>query len=188
MPHLTARTLCILCALGLAGCGGGGGDAEGSTEPTEAETTGSETASADPDAIPSPPSPWEEMDHEARAGWMASEVMPRMGERFAEFDGERYADFSCATCHGPNAREEGFEMPSNSLPALPATGTDEQHAMVAQYGDMVRFMFQNVLPTMQTLLAAPDYDEETHEGFSCYACPPRAGDEGSTLIELSSDE
>jgi hypothetical protein len=39
---------------------------------------------------------------------------------------------------------------------------------------------------MQTLLGAPDYDEETGEGFSCYACHPHAGDPGTTPVHLES--
>ena len=37
-----------------------------------------------------------------------------------EFDGERYADFGCGTCHGEDAREVGFEMPNGLAPLDPA--------------------------------------------------------------------
>ena len=69
-----------------------------------------------------------------------------------------------------------------------ATGTPEQHQMVRDYPEMVRFMFNDVLPTMQTLGGAADFDDETGEGFSCYSCHPHSGDEGTTLIELSAPE
>ena len=172
------RALAIALALTAASCGGG----DAGDDTASAQTTGDETPATD--EVPSPPSPWDSMDHDAQAQWMFTEVVPRMQAQFQEHDAERYAEFSCATCHGPNAEAEGFEMPTNSLPALPATGTEEQRAMVNQYRPMATFMFQRVLPTMQTLIGAPDYDEETHEGFSCFACHPHAGDEGSTLIRL----
>lgn len=141
----------------------------------------------DQDEVPCPPRPWAEMSHDDRAGWMYAEVMPRMGERFEHFDDARYDDFSCGACHGPNADERGFAMPSPSLPALYATGTPEQHQMVREYPEMVRFMFNDVVPTVQALLGAPDYDEATGEGFSCYACHPHAGDEGTTPVRLGTN-
>ncbi|MFK7992131.1 MAG: hypothetical protein AB8I08_39295 [Sandaracinaceae bacterium] len=174
------KTASWMLALALVGCGGG----EPADEPPPEGTTGGEQA----DVLPSPPSPWEEMAHADQAAWMGAEVLPRMATRFQEYDSERYADFSCATCHGPGAAEGEFEMPSLSLPALPATGTPEQHAMVRTYPEGTRFMFSNVLPAMQTLLGAPDFDEATGEGFSCFACHPHAGDEGATLIRLDMPE
>ena len=148
--------------------GGGGGD----------RSTGGE------DAIPSAEG-WETMSHDDKAAWMAQEVVPRMEALFLAHDAERYASFSCRTCHGEGARNGDFAMPSASLPALHDTGTPEQHAMLEQYRDTCTFMFQEVLPTMQTLLGAAPYDENTHEGFSCYSCHPHAGAEGTTpLITL----
>jgi hypothetical protein len=37
---------------------------------------------------------------------------------------------------------------------------------------MVRFMFNDVVPAMQTLLGMPAFEESTGEGFSCYYCHP----------------
>lgn len=138
------------------------------------------------DGVPSPPAPWAQLDAAAKREWMAQEVLPRMSELFQAQGPERYADFSCATCHGPSPQDRGFEMPSPALPALYPTGTPEQQQMVQQYEAQCRFMFSRVLPTMQALLGAPDYDEATQEGFSCYSCHPHAGDEGSTPIRLGS--
>ena len=65
-------------------------------------------------------------------------------------------------------------MPNPDILVLHPTGSAEQKAMVEQHPKMVRFMFNHVLPTMQDLLGAPDYDEATKSGFSCYACHPSA--------------
>lgn len=166
----------------IAGCGGPGPAEEPSTE--EAATTGAEEEASASDEIPSPPADWESMSHADRAAWMGDEVMPRMEGLFAEFDAERYGDFSCRTCHGPDPAGVNFEMPSAALPALPATGSPEQEQMVREYGPMLRFMYSHVVPSMQTLVGGQDYDEETQEGFSCFACHPHQGDEGSTLVRL----
>ncbi|HJL19849.1 MAG TPA: hypothetical protein RMH99_29570 [Sandaracinaceae bacterium LLY-WYZ-13_1] len=183
------RTFGLVWALGgLASCGGATATEEATDEPAEesATTSGAETAEATAeDVIPSPPEPWAEMSADARQAWMFSEVSPRMEALFQSHDTEAYADFGCASCHGEDASERGYAMPSPSLPALHATGTPEQEQMVREYPEMVRFMYNDVLPAMQTLLGAPDYDEATGEGFSCFACHPHAGDEGTTPVELS---
>ena len=174
---LVTRPSILVLGFALLGCG--------PAAPSEGTTAAEETA-GDESAVPSPPIPWAEMDTDARRGWMVAEVLPRMGARFMAYDADRYADFSCATCHGPTAHDRDFAMPSLALPALPSTGSAEQHAMVREYEAMCRFMFSEVVPTMQTLLGAAPYDEATGEGFSCFSCHPRAGDEGATPIHLES--
>lgn len=159
----------------LASCGGA---------PSGGDGSGGEPSTGGEDAIPSAPG-WATMSHDDRAAWMAQEVVPRMETMFLAYDAERFADFSCRTCHGEGAANGDFEMPSRSLPALHPTGSPEQHRMLEDYRDGCTFMFQEVLPTMQRLLGAPGYDEATQQGFSCYACHPHAGEEGTTpLITL----
>jgi len=137
---------------------------------------------------PAPPHGWASLDHEQRQAWMMEEVLPRMSALFADYDAERYAGFGCASCHGPDARANGFAMPSPSLPALHPTGTPEQRQMAREYPEGVRFMFNRVLPTMQALVGAPDYDEASGEGFSCFSCHPHAGDPGTTPIRLATPD
>jgi hypothetical protein len=165
---MSDRRCFALLVLALAACGA----------PSTART------SEDADEIPSPPVPFDEMDEDAKRAWMGEEVVPRMRAMFQEHDAEEFAEFGCSTCHGPSPRERHFEMPSPHLPALPASGTPEQEQMVAEHGPMLQFMFSRVTPTMQTLLGEEPYDEATQQGFSCFACHPHAGDEGTTLIHL----
>jgi hypothetical protein len=162
-----ARLAALALPLLVTSCGGGGAR----TEEPAAE-------------VPSPPAPWEAMSRDEKRAWMFSEVEPRMDALFTGHDEARYADFGCESCHGPEPEARAFAMPSPALPALYPTGTPEQRQMVREYPRMVRFMFNEVLPTAQTLLGAPDYDEATGEGFSCYACHPHAGDEGTTPVHL----
>jgi hypothetical protein len=104
---------------------------------------------------------------------MAREVLPRMAERFEEYDRERFSDFACQTCHGDDMVERGYEMPNPGILALHPTGSPEQQQMVTDHPEMVTFMYSHVRPLMQTLLGEPAYDEETGEGFSCFFCHPR---------------
>ncbi len=186
--HRTIWAVAItLAATILAACGGGEATSEGASE-DGAGTAGAEQAEAAPEEVPSPPQPWASMSPQDKAAWMQAEVLPRMSVMFREFDEERYARVTCATCHGPGAASGDFAMPSNALPALPPTGSPEQRAMVAQYGPMLRFMFNHVMPTTQTLVGGEDFDEATGGGFSCFSCHPHQGDEGSTMIELAAPE
>ncbi len=174
------RTAVLACAVALFGCGGGAEATEtsDSTEPgatnvaSGGEASGGET---DPNVVPSPARPWADLSPDEKREWMVTEVMPRMSALFEEHDAERYAGFSCDGCHGEDAQARHFEMPNAGIMALHPTGSPEQQAMIRDNREMVVFMFQRVIPTMQTLLGEQPYDETTREGFSCFACHPRGG-------------
>lgn len=171
----TRTTLFLALALG---CGGSTPTAEtpSSEGAAPATNTSGVRARAD-DEIPRPPAPWAEMDHAARSGFMANQVVPYMSELFQEYDSEEYASFGCVDCHGAGAAARDFAMPSPDLLALHPSGSPEQQAMVQEHPRMVRFMFNHVVPAMKTMLGAEDYNEETGEGFSCYTCHPSAADD-----------
>ncbi|NIR35217.1 MAG: hypothetical protein GWO22_04055 [Actinobacteria bacterium] len=179
----------ILTVLSLSLSLACGGESEPESEPTEgaAPTEGAEadpvedpTTSGvrprDPSEIPTAPKPWEEMTQEEKGHFMDDEVLPYMKELFAEYDAEEFGNMSCGTCHGPDMQERNFEMPAPSLPALHASGTPEQREMVEEHPQMVRFMFNHVVPSMRTMIGEEEYDPETGEGFSCYFCHPHAED------------
>lgn len=147
----------------------------GSTTPTENTTPPPDSTTEPPSGeVPSPPKAWAEMTRGERQSWMVAEVLPRMAPLFEEYDAQRFADFDCAGCHGDDAAARNWAMPNPNIMALHPTGSPEQLRMVEEQRPMVTFMFQKVLPTMQTLLGAEAYDAETGTGFSCYACHPRA--------------
>lgn len=146
---LPPLSLFLLLALG---CGG--------TNPPASESA---------NTITGPERPWTDMTFDERRRYMAERVLPTMAELFTAYDAERYADFSCATCHGDDARTVGYRMP-NQLPGLWPSGTPEQRAMVQQHPDMARFMFSRVLPTMTELLGQPAWNNEDKTGFSCFSC------------------
>lgn len=156
---MTLRTrLTIPFVLLALGCGGAAAE-----EPAEDETTagGDETsteASAD--------LAFDDMTPEQKGQFMAEVVMPEMSAMFQEFDGERFADFTCATCHGEDAQAVSFEMPNGLAPLDPA----QIPAMFASDQPMAQFMTQRVWPRMGELLGRDLFSEENQSGFSCMNC------------------
>lgn len=152
------RRTIVTSFLLLAACGGGAETTE-ETAATEETTGGEASATA-----------WADMNPEQRGEYMASVVLPRMRAVFDEYDSERFSDFGCATCHGENAREVGFEMPNGlhplnqaEIPAMFASDDAEQVRFA-------QFMAGPVMQTMAELLGEQPYDPETHQGFGCMNC------------------
>jgi len=168
--HLTiARPLAVgLLGVALGACGGSAGDRSSTSSP-ERERAHIE---------PTPPErPWAELSMDERRAHMGRHVVPVMSELFAGYDAERFPDVSCGTCHGETAHERNFAMPNPDLPPLYPTGSIGQYQTVERFPDGARFMFSRVLPAMQTLLDAEEFDPATGEGFSCYGCHPHASDD-----------
>ncbi len=145
-------------ALALAACGGsstpaaggGGGPAEAAPGPLAAGA-------------------WAAMDHDARLEFMKRGLMPVMAAEFKAFDGERYADFDCSTCHGPGAAEGNFELPNAELAALSVDmimNPDDDHKAITE------FMGAKVKPGVARLLGLAEYSPATPDGFGCFACHP----------------
>lgn len=170
--HLTLLATCLPLGSALVSCGG--------TEAAPAPAANTTAGGSQVDPVPSPPKPWEEMSYGEKQDWMGAEVLPRMAPLFEEFDPERFANFSCDGCHGSYANGRNFEMPNPDILTLHPSGSPEQQQMVQDHPQMVRFMFNRVVPTMQTLLGAPDYDAETQTGFTCFACHPSAATDDET--------
>ncbi len=167
------RSLCLVAL--IASCGptpAPSSSSQGAT--TQSSTTGGESAAP---RYPGPARPWAELDHAARAQHMSRHVVPAMSELFVAYDAERFGDFGCATCHGTDARERHYAMPNPSLPVLYPTGSVGQHQAVARFPEGVRFMYNEVTPAMRQLLGAPEFDESSHEGFTCFACHVRAAED-----------
>ncbi|MGE0785856.1 MAG: hypothetical protein AB7S26_09225 [Sandaracinaceae bacterium] len=157
------RFVVMMAAL-LGACGGG--STEETTDETTETTSGDETtttASAD--------IPWDDMTPQQRGQFMQQTVMPEMRAMFQEFDGERFAEFGCATCHGENAHDVAFQMPNGLAPLNP----EHIPAMFESDQPMAVFMTQRVWPRMAELLGEPQYNPETHEGFSCLNCHATEG-------------
>jgi mono/diheme cytochrome c family protein len=103
------------------------------------------------------------MDAAERTRFMSEVVMPTMRALFVEADAERFADFSCGSCHGRGAADGTFSMPSSDVPALGGApgSTGEEHKQ-----RMTDFMRTIVKPKMAELLG----DSE----LRCSNCHPTA--------------
>jgi len=157
-------TIAIVSVLALAGCGGSSAEGE---EPTTTETTGGEgTTTTEATGPELADMAWADVPDEQRGQWMSEVVVPAMEPLFQEHDPERFAEFGCATCHGEDAREVGFEMPNGVAPLDPT----QIPAMFQSDQPMAVFMTQTVWPQMTQLLGEQPYDQQTGEGFSCLNC------------------
>jgi hypothetical protein len=105
------------------------------------------------------------MSAEDREFYMIGKVLPIMHELFARHDAQRYGGFSCESCHGENMRDVNYEMPVSTIFRLPEPGSSGWRAMEATQADAVRFMQEEVTPTMGTLLGQDDY--------TCFHCHTR---------------
>jgi hypothetical protein len=132
---------------------------------------GSKPAADDPSAEPTGKSElvWKDKTREQRMDWMGTVVFPKMRAAFKELDSQRYADFSCQSCHGERMEMDDFKMPSN-LYALSRKDTLEKAR--SYDAKTTEFMLETVVPEMAKLLDTEPYDREKKAGLSCFACHP----------------
>lgn len=120
------------------------------------------------------PAPWKEMNAQQRGKYMKKVVSPQMKVLFRTFDAAAFKKFDCATCHGKNAEDNKFKMPSSDVHPLPPTPEAFQ-AMLKEKPEWPRwtkFMSEQVVPQMAALLGVPAFNPKTPGagGFSCEAC------------------
>jgi hypothetical protein len=139
----------------------------GSQPPAESAPPAAADAPAGGDAPA--PAAFHDMNRDQRMMFMKETVMPAMQAEFQKFDAKRYAEFSCATCHGSGAKSGTFTMPNPELPKLPAT-PDGFKALGEKHPDMMKFMGEVVKPKMQELLKEEPFDPATGKGFGCMEC------------------
>jgi len=119
-----------------------------------------------------PPTPWQDMTREEREYYMVAAILPVAAEDFRGYDAERFSAMTCASCHGDDGQERGYEMPSTSLPRLPTPGSPEWTAMQAR--PAYTFMSEVVTPTVAAQLGMPVFDPATGTGFGCFECHQRS--------------
>ena len=126
---------------------------------------GPDAASAEGSA----PSAYAEMNFAQRYLFMNDVVMPDMRDAFVAFDA-KFANMSCATCHGKGASNGSFAMPSADITVLPTEEQFPEYVKDPKHARWAQFMLDQVWPKMAALLKAPMYDPVTHAGFSCANC------------------
>lgn len=184
------RTRSIVAALFLptalalaAACGGGtptpatpdvptaptAPTAEVPTAPTAPTTTAAPSATTAPTAPPVEAKlDWKAMTKEQKTDHMKKVVMPKMAEVLKGYDGKKWQNVTCATCHGDGAKQGKFEMPNAKLPKLSFTDGFKKH--MTKDAKMTKFMMEQVTPTMKDLLGMPAFDPATKTGFGCGNC------------------
>jgi cytochrome c553 len=189
MTHRFGTLTFVLALAGAVGCGGG--SQSSSSESNGQGSSGQEVAgenegfdnegfeSGDPQVqhagnarellgIHAPPSPWDDMNHEAQEDWMVGQVLPIAAQDFATYDADRYSAVTCATCHGSNAEAVHYEMPTAQLPVLPTPGSPDWERM--SQTPVFTFMHEVVTPTMAAQLGEEPYNPATNSGFGCFGC------------------
>src|SRR5690606_33198906 len=119
-------------------------------------------------SAPSADPTWDELDRDARLEYMAEVVLPTMREIFQAHDPQRYAAFSCSTCHGEDLVDVDYAMP-NALAPLPLDDTLAQAEALDP--EMTAFMLDEVFPVMAELLGREKYNHDAApDGFRCVGC------------------
>ena len=129
-------------------------------------TTGTTTAGP---VVGPPTVAWESMTKDQKKEFMKAVVAPKAKEMFLAFDSSRYANFSCATCHGDGANDGSFKMPNPKLPVLP-NSPDGFRKLMSDKPTTMEFMSKQVKPTMAHLLGEAEFNPETKTGFGCMEC------------------
>lgn len=142
-------------------------DPPGPMPDAEAESMNEEPAPAEPPAAPAEErrrKPFDDMDPGEKMNHMKTVIMPAMKTAFQEFDAKEFAEFSCVTCHGPEAKNGKFDMPNPALPPL-------NEAVANKHPAMTKFMSETVVPQMADMLGETPYDHATGQGsFGCMKC------------------
>jgi len=111
---------------------------------------------------------WKDRTLEQKKDFMKAVVLPKMKAEFQDFDGKKFADFSCATCHGPGAKKGDFKMPNPKLPKLDPK--DKFAKEMKSKPDITKFMMEKVAPDMASTLGVEPYNPDTKQGFGCFNC------------------
>ena len=129
-------------------------------------------ASSTPSAMPATTGPgpaalgpaFATMTNEQKLQHMKKIIQPTMGQIFSEYDGKKYGEFGCRTCHGEKKQD-----PHVVLPKLTLSGDGFQKLMAAKPAVM-KFMGEKVTPAMASAMGAKAFDPATHQGFGCGGC------------------
>ncbi len=159
----------------LLACGGSQPAANPPSAPTEAadastETsdagTGGETADAGATSHAAHEGPsFDDLPMEKKVEVMSTKVVPNVGKLFKEHDGKKFEKFGCATCHGPQKKDD----PRKVLPKLTLSNGGFEKLAKAK-PEMMKFMGEKVVPAMAEALNEKPYDPATHKGFGCAGC------------------
>jgi hypothetical protein len=165
MRSFDSLLMTTVLVLSAAACGSAS-SAPAASPTTASSAAPSDTAAAAPGGAgdAAVPSAWTTtMPKEAQIAFMKKNVAPRMAKVFQGASAERYANFGCKSCHGPD-----FKAPKEFLPHLAMK--DGKLAAFADKPEVAKFMAEHVVPEMASAMGQPPYDPQTHQGFGCGGC------------------
>lgn len=160
----------IAVSVFLLACGPAASSGEGSGSGGTSGGEGSEQdelRAAIAAMVVAPERPWSEMSHDDKGTDMVMRFEPVFRVMFQDFESDHYGDFGCATCHGEDADARDYHMPSAHLPPVALPGTPAYQQMASEHPGDTRFMEEQVLPAMQTMLGMG-------ATFTCNGCHPTA--------------
>ena len=96
---------------------------------------------------------------------MATKVVPDVGKLFKEHNAKKFDKFGCATCHGPQKKDD----PHKVLPKLTLSNGGYEK-LSKQKPEMMKFMGEKVVPAMAAALGEKPFDPATKQGFGCAGC------------------
>ncbi len=164
--------LSFLMACGLFACGGAEPAPTVAPAPTATATAATSPAATGTAATATPPAAtppaatgaFSAMTDQQKLQHMKAVTRPTMAKLFSDYDAKKYGDFGCGNCHG-----EKKEDPHKVLPKLTLTGDGFQKLFAAKPAVM-KFMTEQVTPTMAKTMGEPPFDPKTHKGFGCGGC------------------
>ena len=109
---------------------------------------------------------FEQLSNDEQMKFMKEQVMPQMKAEFQAFDGKKYANFNCKTCHGKDPKASKYKMPNPDLPKLDFAKLKDGK----QEPKMAAFMGAHTKPDMAKILNLTPYDEQHQNGFGCLHC------------------
>jgi len=175
------RDILLLLALttsALLACGGSqpapSAPSTDTSAPTHEETNAgagapSTDSAADAGATPSVAETdaphFDDLPKEKKVEVMATKVVPNVGKLFKEHNATKFDKFGCATCHGPQKKDD----PRKVLPKLTFSNGGYEK-LSKQKPEMMKFMGEQVVPAMATALGEKPFDPATKQGFGCAGC------------------
>lgn len=161
-----SSVLSVACACASAflfACGGGAPEPQTPATPTATAPTASAPTATAPTETPAPAAWKDELSKKEKMAFMKANVQPHMSKLFQAFDGKKYANFGCETCHGPNWKD-----PDDFLPKL--VMKDGKITAFAEKPELAKFMSEKVAPEMATLFGKQPWSPSNPKGFGCGGC------------------
>lgn len=148
----------ILASLVLLAACGGSTPTTTTTPATGGEGAGSAAVVVLPDV------PFDKLDPAQKAEFMKQKVLPAMEPIFKNHDAKKYGEFGCQTCHGAGVEKGELKMPNPKLPVL------DFKDMSKFKPEDLKWMGEEVKPTMAKILGVPEHTKENANGFGCLEC------------------